>query len=158
MSIANTITQLQALHAAIEGIKSAPISYTGSISTAQLPLVTVWPSRATTRQLTSSGVRTAGSHPLIRSERVYSARVYVEAVGQNDYDTPAQLSITLLDKFLQTYFSNNVLADGITEIINVQDTGVMAGGEYVTNAGLTYAGNQYKGFICNITVMETCEV
>jgi len=158
MSIVNTIAQLQALHAAIEGVKSTPVVYAGSINTAQLPLVIVWPARATTRQLTSSGVRTAGSHPLVRSERVYSVRVFVEAVGQNDYDAPAQQSIALLEKFLQTYFSSNVLADGLTEIISVNDTGVMAGGAYVENLGLTYAGNQYKGFICNVTVMETYEV
>ena len=159
MSIANTITQLQALHAAIDGIRSTPTVYPGSINTAQLPLVIVWPSRGITRQLTSSGIRTAGGgSPVVKTERVYSARVFVEAIGQNDYDTPAQRGIELLDLFVATYFSSNILADGLTEIINVQDTGLMAGGDYVAQAGLSYAGTAYKGFICNVTVLEVCEV
>lgn len=150
MSIANTITQLQMLHRTITGIVTAPDAYPGSINTADLPLVIVWPKRAISRPLTARALT-------VRSERIYSVRVFMEAIGQDNYDTPVQNGIVMLNRFLTAYFQNTTLADGYTQIVQVEDSGLTAGGDLVATASLVYAGNFYKGFVCDITVIEVCD-
>lgn len=154
MSVRNTITKLQSFHLGIPGIITAPTEYPGSISNAQLPCVITVPNRAITTQLTSGGSRSGYQNPALRSERSYSVRVFVEAVGQNDYDTPSQRSIDLLDIFLREYYSRFPLLPGFAEILSVQDSGIISGGEYVSTIGLTYAGQQYKGFSLEVSVVE----
>lgn len=143
MTVSAIIDALQKLHRTIEGVKLAPAKYPGSINSADLPLVIVWPGRATTKFVTTKGI-------VIRSERMYSVRVYVEAVGQNDYDTPARDGITLLQRFLERYMRESEIAQGYPKILEVSDSGLTAGGE----AGLVYAGSFYKGFVCDLTVLE----
>lgn len=147
MTISATIDALQKLHRTITGVKTAPAKFPGSINTADLPLVITWPERATTKFQTARGI-------VIRSERMYSVRVFVEAVGQNDYDTPARDGITLLQRFLETYMRESDIQESYPKIIGVSDSGLMAGGNMVAAASLVYAGNFYKGFVCELTVLE----
>lgn len=147
MTIRNTIDQLQSLNATIEGVKVAPTRYPGSINSSDLPLVLVWPGPATSLPVTA---RAAVS----RTNREYNVRVYVEAVGQNDYDSPARDSITLLDRFLWTYFDNRTLGDGYTQIVNITDSGLVTGSVLSAAAPLVYAGTFYKGFTLTVNVIE----
>ena len=147
MTIANTISQLQMLHKTIDGVASVPTDYPGSINTADLPLVIVWPKQATSRPLTARAIT-------VRSERVYSVRCYMEAMGQDNYDTPVQNGIAMLQRFLDCYFNNTELLKGYTQIVSVADSGLTSGGDLVATASLVYAGNFYKGFVCDLTILE----
>ena len=142
MTIDATIDTLQMLHRTVTGVKLAPAKYPGSINSADLPLVIVWPGRATTKFVTAKGA-------IIRSERTYSVRVFMEAVGQSDYDTPVQDGITLLQRLLEMYMRQAELVRGYPMITSVSDSGLIAGTEL-----LTYAGSFYRGFICELTVLE----
>lgn len=151
MSIANTIVQLQMLHKTITGVVSAPTVYPGSINTADLPLVIVWPKTGVTKFLTARGI-------LSKTERIYSVRVFMEALGQNDYDTPVQDGIAMLGRFLDCYMNNAELLPGYTQITQVQDSGLTSGGDLVAMASLVYAGNFYKGFVCDLTILEVFDL
>lgn len=150
MSIANTLALLGVLHKGIEGVVTVPAAYPGSLNTADLPLVITWPGRATSRPLTARALT-------VRSERIYSVRVFMEAIGQDNYDAPAQNGIVMLNRFLAAYFHNTTLADGYTQIVQVVDSGPTVGGNYVASASLVYGGNWYKGFVCDLTIIEVCD-
>jgi hypothetical protein len=141
------IELLQRINKAIEGINTAPIKYPGSLQTANLPTVIVWPGRGTTRPITARATA-------IQTERVYSVRVFVEPIGQSNYDIPSWTAIELLERFIEVYFRNEVLLDGYAKIISISDSGVMSGGELAVQAGLTYAGVAYRGFVLSVTVTE----
>lgn len=145
MSIQTTIAQLQMLHRGIEGVKLAPVIYPGSLNAADLPLVLVWPGRGVTRAVTARGV-------IQKTERIYSVRVFVDAIGQNNYDAPAQESINLIERFLDCYLSNMSLMDGYIQIVQIDDTGPTSAGAGQTP--LYFAGNAYRGFACELTVVE----
>jgi len=145
MSIPVTIAQLQMLHRGIEGVKLAPTVYPGSLNASDLPLVLVWPGRGVTRPITARGA-------IQKTERVYSVRVFVDPIGQNNYDAPAQESIALLGRFLDCYLSNMSLMDGYIQIVQISDTGPTS-----ASAGQTplfYAGIPYRGFTCDLTIVE----
>lgn len=145
MSIPITIAQLQMLHRGIEGVKLAPAVYPGSLNASDLPLVLVWPGRGTTKPVTARGA-------VQKTERRYSVRVYVDPVGQNNYDAPAQESIALLDRFIDCYLNNMSVMDGYIQIVQIDDTGPTSAGAGQTP--LYFAGNAYRGFACELTVVE----
>jgi len=146
MSIANTLTQLQMVNRLLETV-SVPSRYPGSINTADLPLVIFWPGRAIIRPITSRG-------QIVRVERRYDARYFLEALGQNDFNAPVTGAISLLDTCLSLYFEHKTLQDGVTEIDYIEDSGIVSGGELVAIAPLVYAGNAYKGFVITLTILE----
>lgn len=145
MSIPVTIAQLQMLHRGIEGVKLAPVTYPGSINASDLPLVLVWPGRGVTKPVTARGA-------VQKTERRYSVRVYVDPVGVNNYDAPAQESITLLDRFIDCYLNNMSVMDGYIQIVQIDDTGPTSAGAGQTP--LYFASNAYRGFACELTVVE----
>lgn len=147
MGVITVIELLQSLHAGIEGVVTAPVKYPGALNTANLPAVIVWPSRATTTMVTARAKQ-------LRVERIYSCRCYVEPSGQSNYDIPSKLAIDLLPRFIEAYFRNQTLMDGYAEIVSVADTGIMSGGDLAMQAGLTYAGIAYRGFVTSLTVIE----
>lgn len=145
MSITTTIAQLQMLHRGIAGIKLAPEVYPGSLNTSDLPLVLIWPGRGVTQPLTARGI-------LQTTQRIYSVRCFVDAIGQNNYDAPAQESIALIGRFLDCYMNNTSLMNGYIQITSVNDSGPISG-----SAGQTpmiFAGNAYRGFTCDLTILE----
>lgn len=146
MSIANTLNQLQMVNRLVDGL-SVPSRYPGSINTADLPLVIFWPGRAITRPVTSRG-------QIIRVERRYDARYFLEALGQNDFNSPVAGAVSLLNDCLELYFEHKTLQDGVTEIDYIEDSGIVSGGELVAVAPLVYAGNAYKGFVITLTILE----
>lgn len=147
MSIANTISCIQRLNRTISGVKLAPTKYPGSINSADLPLVLVWPGRATTVPLTSRA-------EVVKMQRQYEVRVYVEAAGQDDYTAPTNRGVALLNNFLDTYFRNKILEAGYAEIVNIEDTCLISGGTSVTEQMMQYSGVSYKGFVCVLNVIE----
>jgi len=146
MSVAHTIQHLQMLHRTIPGI-SVPEKYPGSLNTAQLPAVIIWPGRGIERPVTARAV-------MVRVERRYDCRFFLEPLGQNNYDTPVQNAIELLDLCKSTYWENKKLAEGYIELLQIEDSGIISGGELVAIAPLTYAGTAYKGFVCTLTILE----
>lgn len=148
MSIPVTIAQLQMLHLGIEGVKLAPEKYPGSLNAADLPLVLVWPGRGITKPVTARG-------HVQKTERRYSVRVFVDPVGANNYDAPAQESIALLDRFIDCYLNNMSVMDGYIQIVQIDDTGPTSAAAGQTP--LYFAGNAYRGFACELTIVEVCK-
>lgn len=153
----STLGLFQRLHAGINGVTSAPASYPGSINASDLPMVLTFPSQATTTMQTFSPkvkVMGGGKKPTKESIRDYSARLFVSPAGQDLYDNTIQSSITLLQRFLDTYYDNFVLAENLVQIREIRDSGITSGGQLVGNRGLTYAGVDYTGVIFEINVQE----
>lgn len=150
MSIKQTIACLQTLHKTIPGVKLAPVAYPGQLNTADLPYVLVWPGRGTTTAVTSRGA-------VQRTQRAYSVRVFMEAVGQDIVDIPAQAGIDMLNLFIETYMDNLSLADDYIRIAQIDDSGLTVGADLVGSSVLTYAGQFYRGFVCDLTIIEVCK-
>lgn len=149
MTIRQTISRLQALHKTIPGVKMAPTVYPGQLNTADLPYVLVWPSRGTTTAVTSRG-------SVQRTQRSYSVRVFMEVVGQDIVDVPAQAGIDMLSLFIETYMDNLSLNDDYIRIAQIDDSGLTVGADLVGSSVLTYAGVFYRGFVCDLTIIEVC--
>lgn len=146
--ILNTVQQLQMLHLTIDGVTTCPTVYPASISTAQLPLVIVWPGSGTTLPITARGQR-------LLTNREYSVRCYMEPFGQGNYDSAPRDAQSLIDRFIRTYFDNMTLADGYTRIESVRDSGIIAGtAALVGSSTLTFAGTFYKGFVFTLNIVE----
>jgi len=152
--VASTLDLFQRLHAGIEGVTSAPTRYPGSINASDLPMVLVFPSQATTTLQTFQPKTMGAAQARKEMLRDYSARLFIEPVGQDIYDNVMQMGITLLQRFLDTYWGNYVLAENLVQIREIRDSGITSGGQLVGNRGLTYAGFDYTGIIFEINVQE----
>lgn len=150
--VSNVLDAFQRLHVGIEGVTTAPTKYPGSISTSELPMVLTFPSQAVTN------METFRPHNRFSNKRVslrdYSIRLFIEPVGQDIYDNVMQTGITMLQRFLDTYYDNFVLGDNLAQIREVRDSGVITGGDLVGERGLFYAGIAYTGIIFEINVEE----
>jgi len=142
MSIATTLAALQNVHAAINGIKSAPTAIPSNLSTAALPIVLVWPGPADW-QLAAMGLK--------RQEREYIVRCFVQPVGQDvaGPDRGYQQCVTLLELFGQAYQNDPSLADSVDQLRTVSDSGVSGGG-----FELLWGQTPYWGFVYRVTVVE----
>lgn len=145
--VKDVITVFQSLHAGIQGVKTAPQAYPGSINTSDLPMVLTFPGQAITDMRTFKAVKRV-------SVRDYSVRLFLEPAGQDRYDNVMQSGITLLQRFLDTYWSNFVLAENLAHIQEVRDSGVVTGGDLVGDRGLMYSGIAYTGVVFEINVQE----
>lgn len=149
--VSSVITAFQTLHAGITGVKTAPTAYPGKVTTADLPMVLTFPGQAITQ------MRTFGANPALSkrsSLRDYSIRLFVEPAPQDRYDNVMQSSITLLQRFLDEYYDNFILAANLAHIVEVRDSGVVTGGDLVGDRGLMYAGIVYTGVIFEVNVQE----
>lgn len=72
MTVTTVVTALQAINAAVTGIKSAPTAVPSSLNSADLPAVIVWPGPALSGQ-------NAG---FANSQRQYTITVYVQPFAQ----------------------------------------------------------------------------
>lgn len=145
--VKDVITTFQSLHAGIQGVASAPTAYPRSVNTADLPMVLTFPSQAITEMRTFKTVKRS-------SVRDYSVRLYIEPSGQDRYDNVMQIGITLLQRFLDRYWSNYVLSENLVHIQEIRDSGIVTGGDLVGDRGLVYAGVAYTGVIFEINVQE----
>lgn len=148
--VADTIAKLQAFAGAITGVSSAPTaSYPNAIDTARGVTVLTYAGPATTTALTLGPTHR-------RSVRTYYVVCYVEAIGQNTSNQRLQDALTLLQRFLDTFMTNRIIADGVRTIGEIQDTGISTGRDIVTSNDqyLTYNGQPYTGFVLEIQVIE----
>lgn len=148
MAILDTINLLQGIHKSIDGVKTCPSRYPGSLNAAELPAVIVWPGGGDTEAVTSR-------FEVRSTTREYLIRCFMEPFGKGDYDTAPRDGMELLTKFLDTYTLNPILSDGYTKIVSIRDSGIIAGtASLVGSSSLSYAGIFYKGFTMNISVIE----
>ena len=106
MTIATTIAALQTMHASISGVANAPTIYPGSLNTADLPMVIVWPGPAEA-SLAGLGYNVV--------QRRYRVACYVDAIEQGlGINESWQAAITLLQRFHDEYLdsTNNPLVTG----------------------------------------------
>lgn len=140
MSLRSTRDALQALHATIPGVKSAPTTYPGEIRPVMLPLVLTIPGAATWQQVTIGDLR--------RQDRQYKVQVFIAPVTQA---SGLELLPELLQAFGETYLATDVLdAPGYQATLTgdegqITDTGLVE---------LTYAGQTYIGFEVTVHVYE----
>jgi hypothetical protein len=147
MAIIATRTILQALHARIPGIVSAPTVYPVKLNAADLPCVLVFPSAG-------RWSRPMASSPLFQL-RSYRVQLYVKPIVQGQgNDEALQLLDALMQRFGETYCNpdNLILANG------QYCTYLRDGDGDVTDSGttvITFAGVAYHGTQFTLNVKET---
>lgn len=142
MSISGTITALQAKHAAISGITSAPAAMPSSLNGTQLPIALVWPGEATWN-FAAAGLK--------RQERTYIVRCYVQAIGQGfaGPDPGYQACVTLLPLFAAAYQGDITLGGAVDTMTGMEDSGVSGGG-----FDLLWGQTPYWGFVYRLRIVE----
>lgn len=142
MSVATTLTALQALHSGITGITRAPTAMPSVLNTSDAPIVLVWPGPATWR-LQALGLK--------RQEREYIVRVFVQPVAQGvaGPDDGYQRCVTLLELFGQAYQDNLTLSGAVDNIQAVTDSGVSGGG-----FELLWGQDPWWGLVYRLTIVE----
>lgn len=142
MTIATTIAALQAIHAAITGIGSAPTDMPSNLEQGQRPMVLVWPDEGNWR-LQAIDLR--------RQQRTYIVRCYVQPVaqGQAGIDAGYDACVTLLESFGRAYLADTTLGGAVDHIESITDMGV-SGGSYE----LMWAQVPWWGFEYRIVVVE----
>lgn len=147
MSISGVIAALQAKHASVAGITSAPTQYPTGLNSTSLPCAITDALKGKTDWESHGGDYTLE----IRSYRV---RVFCLPAGQGaGFDQGKQLAITILDAMLASYRSSpNLTSTAAVRIeAGVEDTGV--------RANMTYADpdTPYYGFELLVSVEERWE-
>lgn len=99
MSVKAPIPLIQAINREIKGIEKAPVNYPRNLDTANLPMALCFPGAATT----------SGQKRLHLQERQYLIDVYVGPVARGIYDDPLQVTMDLLDRFVETW--SNLIND-----------------------------------------------
>jgi len=144
MATATVITQLQAVHAAIAGITSAPTSAIRALNAADLPTVLVYPGPAQHARY-AIGMR--------RVERIYRVRLFVRVLGDSVEADYLPTITTFLDLFAAAYLtSTNVTLGGSVEHIQT---------ERITDSGLTildHGARDYHGVEWAVPVVEKVDV
>lgn len=141
MSIADTIAALQALHATVDGVQSAPVVKPTSLATAKLPCVLTYADRGRWEHV---------ARDMRQHRRTYLVRVFVETPAQSTQYRIEQQEIALIEAIGQLYLNTTELASGAEIVFEpdaISDTG----------AGLTlltYMDQQYEGFEFRVTVWE----
>lgn len=147
MSILTTIAALQALHAAVDGVQSAPTAYPAKLNSADMPMVLVLPAEGTA-DLEAIGARK-------RHDGIYRVYVYIAPLTEGTpVNEGVQRAILLMQEFLDMYLdSTNVqlTSSPSQAIIRAgRDTPI----RHSAIATLQFGGNDYRGFTFDVTVME----
>lgn len=138
MTIATTIAALQALHATVTGVTSAPTTTPASINTADLPMVITIPGACTWKQ------EYAGGHV---TEREYIVRLFVSPVGQDTVDEAFDAAVPIIQAIGEAYQDDPTLTAAVTHIDNnFTDTGL--------DGQLLFAGQAYRGCEFRVTITE----
>jgi len=139
MTVAATITALQAANLAIAGINSAPDTFPSNTSQLKAPFALTFAGPATWN-LAAIGLR--------RQERAYRVRCYVQEIAQGmaGPDTGYQATEALLEKFGQAYLTDPTLGGAVDTMNALSDTGVQD--------SLMWAQAPWWGFEYTITVTE----
>lgn len=143
MTISTILTALQARHAAITGVKTAPTTYPASIEASDCPYVLTDPWRGKTSWDSHGG-------DLAISERIYRVRVFYQPAVFN-LDQGKQGAIALLTAMLAGYTSDDTVTSEAAILIerDIEDSGVVE--------ALPYGENQYIGFTVLLPIEERDE-
>jgi hypothetical protein len=142
MGIASTVAALQALHATISGVTSAPTARPEDVKPASLPCVIVRPGVATV---------SADARRLAGSQRAYEGVVLVTAPNQGrGISEGLARSHALMDAFAAFYAgriegSTDLSTGGV--IVGYRDSGE-------PSALLGYGASDYEGFTFTVDVWE----
>jgi hypothetical protein len=93
MSIKLPIPLIQAVNAKISGVNEAPVNYSRSLDTLRMPIAICFPGEGTTE----------GNRGLRIMYRQYLVDVFVEKVPREIFDEPLQLTMDLIDEFVETW-------------------------------------------------------
>jgi len=148
MSVANTITLMQTLNAAITGVQTAPTVYPGSLPTADLPCALVFPGEGEWQHTTMGASA--------RHNRTYHIRVYVKPIAQGQgIDEAMQLVSTLLWRFGVAYYDkdNQQLDDDPQTVLTMGDESLTDSG-YVQMEYPAPGGTLYHGFEMLVNAWE----
>lgn len=142
MTVATTIAALQAVHAGITGIGSAPTDMPSNLEQVKKPTVLVFPVEATWN---------LAAIELRRQERTYEVRCYVQPVAQNvaGIDAGYDACVALIERFGQAYLTDITLGGVVDTIRAISDRGISGGG-----FELMWAQVAWWGFIYRVTVVE----
>jgi len=153
MSSTQTRKEIQAINRGIAGITDAPDEFPVSIPTANLPLALTYLGPGVTRWEAHGGT-------LITRERTFLVRVYVVDVEQGLGITDGmEAAEQLLDTFLDTWQKIGELDNGGDVRITIEGGRVVGIG--IRDSGvvhdMVYAGQTFRGFEAQITIIEDVE-
>lgn len=142
MTVLTTLSALQTVHLAVDGIESAPTAMPGNLDQVTLPVALVWPADATW-DMQAVGLK--------RQERTYIVRVFVQPVasGIAGPDAGYQACASLLEKVGAAYLADLSLSGAVDHISDITDSGVSGGGFELLWGSVTY-----WGFVYRVTVVE----
>lgn len=150
MTVAATIEALQALHADVTGVTSAPTAYPPSLESAALPCVLVYAGPGRTRWDDHGG-------SMKRRERVYLCRWYVASVALGaGADEGMQAAITMLDRAIALYEDTDDLSTGAQIHLSDEDALTIRDSGVVNNLVYGEAG-PFRGFEVQISIWEWVE-
>lgn len=145
MTISATVTALQAIHAGITGVKSAPTSLPQSIVTSSLPMAFTWPGPTIALVNTHGWTAAPGWY---MQHRIYIVRCYVKPIAQGSgFDDGYQTAITLLQRFGEAYMAtgNQNLGGLIAHLgPGISDGGVRGDMQWVTGGDVFYTGFEFR--------------
>lgn len=141
MSVTSVINTLQALHATVTGVVSAPTAMPASLNTADMPIVLTFPAECTWGMLTAGSLR--------RQDRVYKVRCYVAPSVQGaGVDEGYQQCLPIIQAMAEAYLAAMAWTTSTATVFinSVQDMGL--------DGQLMFAGTAYRGFEFRLTVSE----
>lgn len=150
MSISTTIAALQALHAEVAGVQSAPLAYPASMVPSELPCVLVY---------TGPGVMEWESHggDLVLDGQTYLCRWFIQSVAVGSVDEGMQQAIVMLDRAKTLYRVTDRLSNTAEVVMSAGD-----GQQAIRNSGvrsdLVYGdAGPFRGFEVQVSIVERIE-
>ena len=138
MTIATTVAALQAKHATVTGVTTAPTATPASINTADMPLVITIPGPATWGEEYSEG------HAQVRE---YIVRLFYGPVGQDTVDEAFDAVIPIVQAIGTAYQDDPNLGGAVAHIDSgFTDTGL--------DGQLMFAGQMYRGCEFRVRITE----
>lgn len=138
MSVSSVISALQAQHATLTGITSAPTRIPASLNTALLPIVITLP---------ASGTWAHAAIGLNRQDRSYKVRLYVAPVAQGEgVDEGYQDTITLIQTLGASYVDwPTWVGTSFEQLREISDSGHIV---------MSYAGTAFHGCEFTLSIAE----
>lgn len=145
MTVASTISSLQARHALLSGMKTAPAAYPVSLPASDLPMAITDLVKGRSEWETHQG-------DYAKDEQQYLVRVFALPITQGQgIDQGKQACLTLLQTFLNSYKDSPTI-NSTTAIL------IERGIEYnIPRDGIAYAETAYYGFNIVLSVEERDE-
>ncbi|GEM_PF-4416684 len=146
MTLASTLTKLQALNRGSSGIATAPTAYPTALNAADLPCALT---------LVGAGDCNEQAVGLKRTDTMYHIITYVKPVAHGvGIDEGVQVCLPILQAMINTYLDNPTL-DGTIDHIGEQGefshSGIQSGD---SDRRLIYGGTSYHGFIVSLRITE----